>query len=268
MKTRWARTALAVALVVGVSFAANAADSIWGRVTAVKSPDVIVLNYGAGEYVIRIVGIDAPPTSARAARTEAQRVVTQTAAREERARAIRAARRRRDGGACLHGRSRRHQGSRRGARETRPGAAARRLRHQIRRHGRGRKRSTVGAARTLVDRPTEIRKRGRRVQSHYRCVPARGRLARRVAVDKRRRARAGAARAGHRRQHIAEDRRRHRMRDRQEPDESQSTLRVVQHGGRGPLRGTQHGWRRDMDLSGRRQDARRRRCGARAGGLL
>lgn len=77
MKTRWARTALAVALVVGVSFAANAADSIWGRVTAVKSPDVIVLNYGAGEYVIRIVGIDAPPTSARAARTEAQRVVTQ-----------------------------------------------------------------------------------------------------------------------------------------------------------------------------------------------
>jgi endonuclease YncB( thermonuclease family) len=77
MKTIWARTALAVALVVGVSLAANAADSIWGRVTAVKSPDVIVLNYGTGEYVIRIVGIDAPPASARAARTEAQRVVTQ-----------------------------------------------------------------------------------------------------------------------------------------------------------------------------------------------
>jgi len=39
---------------------ASAGDSVYGKVTEVRSADVVVLNYGTGEYVIRIIGIDVP----------------------------------------------------------------------------------------------------------------------------------------------------------------------------------------------------------------
>ncbi|HZR29885.1 MAG TPA: thermonuclease family protein [Terriglobales bacterium] len=40
---------------------AFAGDSLYGKVTEVRSADVVVLNYGAGSYVIRIMGIVVPP---------------------------------------------------------------------------------------------------------------------------------------------------------------------------------------------------------------
>ncbi len=67
MRTR-ASIACFVAVVLGLSGAgALAADSIYGRVTAVRGPDVVVFNYGAGQYVLRIIGIDPPTERARAA---------------------------------------------------------------------------------------------------------------------------------------------------------------------------------------------------------
>lgn len=55
-----------VALVLGMcGLHALAADSIYGRVTAVRSTDVVVFNYGKGEYVLRIIGIDPPSDTAR-----------------------------------------------------------------------------------------------------------------------------------------------------------------------------------------------------------
>lgn len=61
-----------VAVVLGLCGSpALAADSIYGRVTAVRSPDVVVFNYGtgqgAGQYVLRIIGIDPPTDRARVA---------------------------------------------------------------------------------------------------------------------------------------------------------------------------------------------------------
>lgn len=66
-------------LVLAVSLLpAFAGDSLYGRVTAVKSPEVVVFEYGSaggpgrstarksGQYDLRIAGIDAPGTGARA----------------------------------------------------------------------------------------------------------------------------------------------------------------------------------------------------------
>jgi endonuclease YncB( thermonuclease family) len=39
-------------------FPAFAGDSVYGKVTEVRSADVVILNYGRGQYVIRIIGID------------------------------------------------------------------------------------------------------------------------------------------------------------------------------------------------------------------
>jgi endonuclease YncB( thermonuclease family) len=58
-------------LLLGSSGPARAADSLYGRVTTVRSATVVVLNYGKGEYVVRIVGID-PPESAALARQASQ----------------------------------------------------------------------------------------------------------------------------------------------------------------------------------------------------
>ena len=41
-------------------------DSLYGRVTAVRSADVVVLTHAAGQYTLRLVGI-APPAATRAA---------------------------------------------------------------------------------------------------------------------------------------------------------------------------------------------------------
>jgi endonuclease YncB( thermonuclease family) len=51
---------------------AFAGDSIYGKVTAVRSGDVIVLNYGSGEYVVRIVGFIAPEAGQARAREATQ----------------------------------------------------------------------------------------------------------------------------------------------------------------------------------------------------
>ena len=39
---------------------AFAGDSLYGKVTAVKSASLIVLDYGDGQYDVRLIGIDAP----------------------------------------------------------------------------------------------------------------------------------------------------------------------------------------------------------------
>ena len=72
MKHQWA-----IAIVVlGISVAsAFAGDSIYGKVTAVRSGQIVVLNYGAGEYVVRLVGVDVP-TGAQARSQDARALVT------------------------------------------------------------------------------------------------------------------------------------------------------------------------------------------------
>ena len=41
-------------------FPAHAGDSLYGRVTSVKSGDMVTLDYGAGQYELRLEGIDVP----------------------------------------------------------------------------------------------------------------------------------------------------------------------------------------------------------------
>jgi micrococcal nuclease len=58
--------AIAVCVLAASAVPVIAGDSIYGKITAVRSAEIIVLNYGAGEYVVRIAGIDAPePREAR-----------------------------------------------------------------------------------------------------------------------------------------------------------------------------------------------------------
>lgn len=48
-------------LLLGAGLApAFAGDSLYGKVTAVKSAEVVTLDYGEGEYEVRLIGIDAP----------------------------------------------------------------------------------------------------------------------------------------------------------------------------------------------------------------
>jgi endonuclease YncB( thermonuclease family) len=77
MKQRWARPGLWSVLVLGAALvpAAYAGDSLWGKVTAVKEPTLVILDYGTGSYEIRIVGIDAPKAG-EAGAAEAQKFVS------------------------------------------------------------------------------------------------------------------------------------------------------------------------------------------------
>lgn len=60
MRQKWfTRGALCLAL-LGAAAAAPAGDSLLGKVTAVKEPTLVTLDYGTGSYEIRIVGIDGP----------------------------------------------------------------------------------------------------------------------------------------------------------------------------------------------------------------
>jgi endonuclease YncB( thermonuclease family) len=64
MKTRrkqpWLAGLLGV-LILGASLGpASAGDALYGTITEVRSAEVMVLDYGAGKYDVRIVGIDAP----------------------------------------------------------------------------------------------------------------------------------------------------------------------------------------------------------------
>jgi len=54
------RGVLTLAVLGAALVPARAGDSIWGKVTAVKEPTLVTLDYGSGSYEIRIVGIDAP----------------------------------------------------------------------------------------------------------------------------------------------------------------------------------------------------------------
>jgi endonuclease YncB( thermonuclease family) len=65
---------LGLLLVMGYLSPVFAADSLYGRVTSVRSADVVVLNYGRGEYIVRIVGIN-PPPAAQARGREARQFV-------------------------------------------------------------------------------------------------------------------------------------------------------------------------------------------------
>jgi len=50
--------------------AAFAGDSIYGTVTAVKSAEVVTLDYGEGQYEVRIIGVEAPKTGPGARRAK------------------------------------------------------------------------------------------------------------------------------------------------------------------------------------------------------
>lgn len=41
-------------------FLTSAAKSLYGKVTAVRSADVVLFDYGTGQYVIRILGVEVP----------------------------------------------------------------------------------------------------------------------------------------------------------------------------------------------------------------
>jgi endonuclease YncB( thermonuclease family) len=56
----FARVTLSLALLAAATAPAGAGDSLWGKVTAVKDPTLVTLDWGGGTYDIRIVGIDAP----------------------------------------------------------------------------------------------------------------------------------------------------------------------------------------------------------------
>ena len=54
-RVAWTLVALGAALVP-----AEAGDSLYGKVVAVKEATLVTLDYGSGTYDIRIVGVDAP----------------------------------------------------------------------------------------------------------------------------------------------------------------------------------------------------------------
>lgn len=61
MRKEWAIGGVLGCLVLGVVLLpAFAGDSLYGKVTEVKAADLVVLDYGAGQYDVRIVGLDAP----------------------------------------------------------------------------------------------------------------------------------------------------------------------------------------------------------------
>ena len=55
-----ARILLGLLISVVVLSPSFAGDSLYGRVTRVRSAELVTLDYGPGEYEIRIIGIEAP----------------------------------------------------------------------------------------------------------------------------------------------------------------------------------------------------------------
>ena len=72
MRTKWACAGLLGLLILGAGWLpARAGDAVYGKVTAVKSANVVTFDYGAGQYDLRLVGIEAPqdgPLAAEAVR--------------------------------------------------------------------------------------------------------------------------------------------------------------------------------------------------------
>ncbi len=60
MRTKWAGAGLLGLLILGASWLpAHAGDSLYGKVIEVKSGNVVTFDYGDGQYVLRLVGIEA-----------------------------------------------------------------------------------------------------------------------------------------------------------------------------------------------------------------
>jgi len=66
----WA-TAIVCVVLWASGGAARAGDSFYGKVTAVRSADVVVMSYGRGEYVVRLFGVEAPREGAIAEQARA-----------------------------------------------------------------------------------------------------------------------------------------------------------------------------------------------------
>jgi len=59
MRTKWACAGLLGLLILGAGwFPALAGDSLYGKVTAVQSGSVVTFDYGRGQYVLRLIGIE------------------------------------------------------------------------------------------------------------------------------------------------------------------------------------------------------------------
>lgn len=72
MRKTWSIAGFLGLLILGAGwFPARAGDSLYGKVTAVESANVVTFDYGAGQYVLRLVGIEVPkdgPLAAEAVR--------------------------------------------------------------------------------------------------------------------------------------------------------------------------------------------------------
>lgn len=69
MRKRWAGAAILGLLMLGMGgLPARAGDSLYGKVIAVKSGDVVTLDYGAGQYDLTLLGIELPTDKAGADR--------------------------------------------------------------------------------------------------------------------------------------------------------------------------------------------------------
>jgi endonuclease YncB( thermonuclease family) len=67
MRNRWGVQSLLFFLTFVTSILpAFAGDSLYGKVTEVRSANVVILDYGAGRYVVRIIGVDVPKDEALA----------------------------------------------------------------------------------------------------------------------------------------------------------------------------------------------------------
>jgi endonuclease YncB( thermonuclease family) len=59
MRTKWAFAGLLGLLILGAGgFPARAGDSLYGKVTAVKSANLVTFDYGGGQYELRLIGIE------------------------------------------------------------------------------------------------------------------------------------------------------------------------------------------------------------------
>lgn len=61
MKSKWALKCSGICLILFAGlFSAFAGDVFGGKVTAVRSAEIIVVDYGKGQYIVRIAGVAAP----------------------------------------------------------------------------------------------------------------------------------------------------------------------------------------------------------------
>lgn len=66
MRNKWAIKGFLGCLVLLAGVLPAPGKSVYGKVTEVRSADVVVFNYGTGQYTVHIIGIDAPSTDSLA----------------------------------------------------------------------------------------------------------------------------------------------------------------------------------------------------------